>query len=287
MDYDNPTTDSSPENLLTVCNALTNGSMSVEELAGDESVDLSRRVVQDTVRYGLRLGFLEGDDGALNLTDLGYEVAFDDELADSHNHAFREGVSKHPLYSAIIDEISNESSVDKRNAGQLEQKQILSLLNRKFGFQELSSESTLKPASNTFLSTLDAAGFGDYTVGRRGKPTRVEVNDDFMSYLSADADTGDVVDEEVESNQSEGQAKLFEEEIGSESIRPSADGSGPEKVNEDAEQRSVVSSDNDEELTHSIVSETSKADLTVEITISSEDWDSEQVIDLVKELRDS
>lgn len=265
MAYDNPPTDASPKNLLALCNALSDGSLTADEL-DDSDIGLSKTVIRDTLRYGIRLGFInEDDDGKLKLTDRGWDIAFVDDVDETVEKPFRTGIQDWPLYSDLIDKIVEEDLLEKGDPNTITQKQILPILNRSFGFSELSTESTLKPATTTFLQTLDAAGYGNYVIGRGGKPTRIEVNDDFRELTREERRDGEGAPRDGD-DRGDDRRDDVEDERGSEKTPEEESGS------DDTEQR--------------IQTDVGGTDLNIEIQISSADWTSEEVLNLIESLRD-
>ncbi|SEH11205.1 hypothetical protein SAMN04487967_0245 [Natronorubrum sediminis] len=176
------------------------------------------------------------------------------------------------------------------------QKQILPHLNRNFGFSELSTDSTLKPATNVFLKTLEAAGYGNYVVGRGGNPTRLEVQESLLNIQQE-------VDQDLDENPAEGSEDRAEIE------QPTLEDSATEiiqqkeaKEEEETKQDKEVSFEEDVVAEPSIkkpeqdpntdlieiseqIEQDSSIDLQINIEISSSDWESESVIALIEKLQ--
>lgn len=280
MAYDVPAQDANPENLLAICRGLTDGSLTVKGMEDSEDIDVSSSVISDTVKYGIRLGFLEKDENEkVSLTDRGWEIAFEEEITDAMGESFKHGIQDHPLYSDLIEKTQVKGLVSENESEAITQKQILPLLNSDFGFSDLSSSSTLKPATNTFLRTLEAAGYGDYVIGRGDKPTRIELEEE----LETEA-TGITKSEEEDE-----QRRLADSE----------DDKGDQSQQDSPENDSLEEANSDEREAESDIAEESKkttqdlnrqikdngAEVSINIEISSEDWSSSEVIELINSLR--
>lgn len=262
MAYENPPQDASPKNLLALCAALTDGSRSVDELEEDSVLDLSTSVIRDSMRYGTRMGFIAQDEEEkLSLSDRGWDIAFTNDVDESVEEAFRVGIQDYGLYSDLIDKIIEEGLPEEGEPEQITQEQILPLLNRSFGFSELSTDSTLRPATNTFLQTLDAAGYGDYIIGRGDNPTRIELNDDFLQLTRESRKKGGDEPEEVGGEQ----VGESEDESGEMSESP-AGGGEPAP---------------DQEVSTTVAG----TEVNIEIQISSADWSSDEVVELIESLQ--
>lgn len=266
MAYDNPPRDANPENLLTFCHSLTDGSRKLEEMADDSDLELSLRTLRDIKKYGIKLGFIaEDEDGNLSLTDRGWDVAFSEDVDETVEDAFRIGIGAYPLYTDLIDKIIEEDLVEEGESEQITRQQILPLLNRAFGFSELSTDGTLNPATNTFLQTLDAAGYGEYVVGRRGGSTRIEVNNDFLDL------------------EREHKKKSSKREVGEQEEKKQEE----EEKKSEQEQAEVSEKNGEVSLKKTVTTGELAGQINIEIHVSSEDWSSEEMIEFVDELRNT
>lgn len=270
MAYDVPETDASPSNLLQVSRGLRDGARTLDQLSGNDDVPLSRSVISETLDYGAKLGFInEDEDGEFSLSDLGWKIGFSDDIESVQEEHFRQAIENHALYHDLLHELIEAGAIDQSENGVISQSQILPLLKTTFGFTELSTDSTLKPATNTFLTTLQAAGYGEYIVGRGGNETRLEVNRGEIPSISDGTETSD---------------GLGDSDGGPEVEGPSKEDVGEEKSGiDDSLTEPDVEGPHTKEQTQRI----DQSDVTINIEISSADWDSESVIKLIDRLNEN
>lgn len=190
-EYDRPAKDGDPEKLLSLCKILREGDLSRDELY--EEAEYSKRITRDNIRYGLHLGFIEETPDSIVATQRGVEASYNQDSPSELALQFCEGIKNYPLYSELLHEISGDEKPDQDDVVIIKS-DILKALRTSFGLE--GSESTLSEVSTTFLKTLEAAGFGNYVVGRKSKKTRLEAVEEFCSLLS-DVDNS-IEDDEIE-----------------------------------------------------------------------------------------
>ena len=184
MSYTTPRKDASVENLLSLCEILREGPLPREEIY--EEADIGRSLVSDTIEYGTRLGFLSETEDGIKATERGIGASYYTEGDSDLEEHIIEGLSEHNLYRAVLKTLAP----DAQDSGVITKKDVLRTFRTEMGLS--GSESTLGDAAITFLQTLDAGGYGEYIVGRRGKESRVEVAEDFENIVEeiTTADTG-------------------------------------------------------------------------------------------------
>ncbi|SDJ52887.1 hypothetical protein SAMN05216226_104249 [Halovenus aranensis] len=144
------------------------------------------------------------------------------------------------------------------------------------------SDRTLESAAGTFLQVLDECGVGEYKRGQSGYPTRLVVNEEYSEFLSDSA--SEEPEEEAE--------KPTQEELPIDKDDEEKDNSEGEKEDlessEDTDTSSTPTSTQNEntEISQTIEgSIESGFDVTVDIEVSSADWESEEVISLINSLK--
>lgn len=169
-DIEFPPTRGDPEGLLELVDVLSEGGThSTDSLV--ESLDVSRRSIQGTTQYGRALGFVEEREDGYVLTDEGFELSFASEESDQEE-LFRNSIRQYPAYKYILQ--SSLSELDDE-ADSIDSPTILKELRTTFGFRDKKDE-TIRNAITTLLQTVDAAGLGEYIIGRGGADTRIEVS---------------------------------------------------------------------------------------------------------------
>lgn len=201
-DYSSSPKDADPEKLKNLCGALVEGERSVEELY--DQLDMGDSLVNDTLRYGERLGFIERlDDGVVKNTNRGTKWHYANEGTDNATNLFKDGITEYVLYKELLMELSYDLE-DNTDEFAINQSSVVQLFRTEFGFT--LAESSLSDGANTFLKTLEAAGFGNYVIGRRGKETRLESNEELLAFVEGiegqaatiGSEDGDMKEEELE-----------------------------------------------------------------------------------------
>lgn len=256
--------DANPDNLLELCVSLREGGKTREELY--EDVDIGESVIRDTINYGQNLGFLEeAGEEELSITDRGMNLAYQDEIDEQSHLLFRDGLKDFDLYRELSEAIINEllDKADEENV--VIRDHIIPILRTEFGFED-RSDSRIESGTNAYLATLQAAGFGEYIVGRGGKSTRIELTDEFLDFFQ----------EEPEDPESSTGKDRREADIDSDEGEQTG-----ERVEEDVFRKQEASKQSIGHPVEEVVT------VDIQIQISSEDWDSDDVVKLLKVVGES
>ncbi|WP_124190535.1 hypothetical protein [Natrarchaeobius oligotrophus] len=172
MNFDSPPKDASDENLLELCEVLRESDHTREELY--DAVDQGKTLVRDNIRLGVGLGFLEESEEGISATPRGIEASYNQDDPNDLADQFQAGIQEYQLYNIVLKElvvngVTDEDSITKSD--------ILQVFRTEIGLE--GSENTLGSAATTFLQILEAAGLGDYIVGRGGNETRLELDEEF------------------------------------------------------------------------------------------------------------
>ncbi|WP_152043497.1 ATP-dependent nuclease [Salinigranum salinum] len=176
-DIDFPPTRGGPEGLLELVDVLSEGGTHSNDSL-TESLDVSPRSLRGTTQYGRALGFVEEREDGYALTDEGFELSFASKESDQEE-LFRNSIRQYPTYRYILQSSLSELGDE---ADSIDSPTIRKELRTTFGFRE-KKDDTLRDGITTLLQTLDAAGFGEYIVGRRGAHTRVEGSPEELQLL--------------------------------------------------------------------------------------------------------
>lgn len=195
-DIEFPPTRGNPEDLLQLVQILSSGGThSTKSLAND--FDASKRKIQGITQYGKALGFIEEKEEGYQLTDSGFELPYISEGAEKEQ-IFQKAISQYPSYRQILRSSCSELEAD---ANILNSKVIEKELRTTFNFRDVTDE-TLRKAITTLLQSIEAAGYGDYIIGRGSKSTRIETTSENLDSLCDLVSNGEISDqsEESESN---------------------------------------------------------------------------------------
>lgn len=176
MAFDNPPKDASYEKLLDVCEVLREGELVRDDLY--ETVDQSKTLVSDNIRYGEGLGFLEESEEGVSATSRGIEASYNKDDPGELAEQFQAGLRDYQLYNVVLEDLVDEGGAQKE---EITKSDVLQVFRTSVGLE--GSEKTLGAAATTFLNTLEAAGLGDYVIGRGGKETRLELDEEFESLI--------------------------------------------------------------------------------------------------------
>lgn len=157
-----------PDNLHELVQAVKSRATATSKLR--ESV--TGMNVDDTIRYGKYLGFLEVSDTdppELSVTDLGRDLFYTDDGDQERVDLYQDAIITSEEYRQIAESVlvSDGSVVTQPDVA----RQIDLITEEDF------SQRTYKDGATTFLQTLGEAGIGEYVVGRRGAETRVELDE--------------------------------------------------------------------------------------------------------------
>ncbi|MDZ5812961.1 hypothetical protein U4E84_16595 [Halorubrum sp. AD140] len=141
-------------------------------------------------------------------------------------------------------------------------------------------DRTLKSAAGTFLQILDECGVGKYTQGQGGYPTRLVINEEYSEFLSRLT-----TEEQSPQGEQSAQEQLpIDEEPNPEDSAESASSESAESE-DDSENHPTRPTTETENIEMTETIEGSDVDLTIEIEISSADWDSEEVISVIESVK--
>lgn len=243
MNFSSPPRDASVENLLELCEVLREGEQTREGLYGE--VDQGESLVRDNIRFGVRLGFLEESDDGVTITSRGVEASYNQDDSEELSEQFRAGIQDYGLYRAVLGEIVEEVISDDERV--VEKPHVLRIFRTSIGLE--GSERTLSSAATTYLQTLEAAGLGEYVVGRMGKETRLEINDEFEGLVEHIIELGETDSGEEEQAQSNEESEAVSREVVSGvEARPSIDMSSEAPFQVSLELSGDENPDNVEEL---------------------------------------
>ncbi|WP_280535506.1 hypothetical protein [Halopenitus sp. POP-27] len=172
MRFDSAPGDASVENLLELCEVFREGDLSRKELY--EAVDQGETLVRDNIRYGVGLGFLEESEEGVSATSRGIEASYNKDDPEELAEQFQAGFRDYRLYNVVLEDLVDDGVAQK---GEITKSDVLQVFRTSVGLE--GSENTLGSAATTFINTLEAAGLGNYIVGRGGKETRVELDEEF------------------------------------------------------------------------------------------------------------
>lgn len=179
-ELDLPPAKGDPEALHQVCEQLkAGGKWSAEEIS--EETEFAKRTAQGHVRYGVELGFIDSSDNSYSPTQRGYDFGFESGLNEKTEKLFLDGVLESDIYISLLSRCLDYAD-EKEDSRSIKLSHCERELRTHFGFTE-ESEDTLKDAINTFLQTIEATGYGNYIVGRRGSETRIEFSENELEAL--------------------------------------------------------------------------------------------------------
>lgn len=197
MKFDRAPGDASVENLLELCEVLREGNLSREELY--EVVDQSETLVRDNIWYGVGLGFLEESEEGISASSRGIEASYNKDAPAELSEQFQAGLRDYQLYNVVLEDLVDDGISQKE---EITKSDVLQVFRTSVGLE--GSENTLGPAATTFINTLEAAGLGNYIVGRGGKETRVELDEGFEVLLEQIIEDDQVEEEASQQGAPEG-----------------------------------------------------------------------------------
>lgn len=173
MSVERPPKDASVENLIELCEVLREGEKTLDELF--ETVDQGNTLIRDNIRYGVGLGFIVETEDGVKTTSRGVEASYNQEHPEDLAELFQDGLRDFRLYNTALGELATEDrSTDE---SPITKSDVLRVFRTSLDLE--GSEKTLGSAATTFINTLEAAGLGEYIVGRGGHETRLEIAERF------------------------------------------------------------------------------------------------------------
>lgn len=137
------------------------------------------REISSLIRTGELLNLIEVTEGNYNPTELGKELVYADDKKKK-DILLRDIILEFDLYSIPIDKLINKKSPPF----QLVQRDFQKKWSINFDLNQ--SKDYMDRAANTLFKLLETAGIGEYIIGRKGNPTRLEISEnDFDSLQKA------------------------------------------------------------------------------------------------------
>lgn len=192
--------DASPQYVAEIAEVSIEQSLSDEEVA--EKLDYSKGLIRRNLNYGRELGFFEGDNDKIALTERGKTLAHLG-LSESTEWVFHDAINEYKLYSRVIESAFIRGEVDDvRGQDALTHGSIQKIIREEFNFD--LGDRVLIGAARTFMRTLDAAGYGRYVRGDGDYPTRVVLSSPIYEFASdVQKEDGSKKEEEVQENREE------------------------------------------------------------------------------------
>lgn len=274
MSYAKPPYDATIENIRLLCEELRDASGMGKEDLEEETDELEGSTFDRTLEAAVRLGLFSESDGEYQATTKGKQIGYGRLSPEDEKELFRDLVSEYEFYRELLKIVGGE--LTSNNGEQyLERDVVQSEIGINFDFGV--GDRTLKSAAGTFLQVLDECGVGKYTRGQGDYPTRLVINEEYSEFLSRLT----TEEEPSQDKQSAQEGLPIDDESNSEDSVDSAPSESVESE-EDSEnhppQPATVTKNT--EITETL--EDGSADLTIEIEISSADWDSEEVISVIE-----
>lgn len=249
--------------------------------------DLQGTVLDQNLDAAVKLGLFEEIEGEYRPTTNGKKLGYNRLSETEESELFKELVRDYQFYNKLLEIVGGDlTSEDDEQYLDRDRVQSAIGINFDFGVQD----RTLKSISGTFLKVLEKCGVGQYIQGRRGFPTRLVVNEEyseFLSQISSEEDTSEP-SEGAESTQNETLTAEHLDSAESSDEITAEDGGKVEPQEEDSESEAERVDNKSElskvELARQIETNGS-VDLDISIEISSEDWDSNSVVELIKAIQ--
>lgn len=223
-----------PDRLLKLCSLLKQGgTWSIDDI-NDELDFPNEDYIYQTIDYGEALGFLITDeDGKVKASSNGFELAYEEEITETAEELFQDGVSNYDQYVALVSVVVDD--IELGEDGLLKKDELLKTIRTELKLTD-PSDDMLNRAVSTFFDTLEAAGFGEVKNAGGGYPKRLSYDDG--SVLIQDIwGSVDIVDESANEDNKKSVESDAEQDGGSETeseeqIRKSENGN-IEKANEE------------------------------------------------------
>ena len=279
MSYEKPPYDATIDNIKLLCKELRDVSETDKDELEEDVEDLQGSTFSRTLEAAVRLGLFEKTENGYKPTTEGKRIGYGRLSDEEEKELFRSLVKKYDFYNALLDIVGGSLTSDDGEQ-YLEREVVQSEMGINFDFGV--SDRTLESAAGTFLQVLDECGVGEYKRGQSGYPTRLVVNEEYSEFLS---DSASEEPEEAEEDEEPAQEELPIEENDEEDNGEGED-EDLESPNTTTPSSSTDSQDEDVEVSQTIEeSVESGFDVTVNIEVSSEDWESEEVIELIDSLK--
>lgn len=185
-----------PEALHQLCKHLR-GAGAVENTTLYEEMEIDRRQIRASIDYGSKLGFLETDGDIVTLADRGQVISYNESMEESAvQDVFREAIESYEPYREALLRVHNRDSVEEISGDPC-------ILQSTFkeSIQQSTGDTHSNREINLLIKTLEAAGFGEFITGRRGKETRLKVDGDIDEFLEHLANKYDIPEQEEKTEQ--------------------------------------------------------------------------------------
>ena len=268
MQDNKPPYDATIENIKLLCRELRDVSEADHDELEDSVDDLQGSTFARNLEAAQKLGLFEEEDGLYSPTTNGKKLGYGLN-EDEEDEFFRELIREYEFYNDLL-RIVGEDLTEKGGEQYLVRNNIQSAIGINFNFGV--GDRTLESAAGFFLKVLEAAGIGEYKRGTGDYPGRLVVNDDYSGFL-ADV-VGDAATEDEAENENQA-----EPPTDSQNSPRQEDGQKQEEQEPIEETADIYFED-------SIQADEAKAvAVKINIDISSSDWGSSDVIDLIKALQ--
>lgn len=181
-------TRATPEGLHKICREIKGEEVSLDEL--DSRLPQHREYIEDNIKYGEILGFIERSETIL-LTERGIGLAYQDGISDESWPVFEAGVRESSTYAELTECVADAAG----DTTVISQTTVLRILRLEFEME--TDEADLKTAVNTYLMTLEATGIGQFKLARSGHATQLELVEgvELMDVLDSETEIRSLVEE--------------------------------------------------------------------------------------------
>lgn len=280
MSYEKPPYDATIENIKLLCEELRDISEANKDELEENVEDLKGSTFDRTLEAAVRLGLFEQTENGYKPTTEGKRIGYGRLSEEEETELFRKLVKGYDFYKELL-EIVGGSLTSDDGKQYLERDIVQSEMGINFDFDV--GDRTLESAAGTFLQVLDECGVGEYKQGRSSYPTRLVVNEQYSEFLSDSASEGP---DEEEPAQEEFPVEENEEE--SREVDEETDNTPEPPEEEVTSQHSTDPQSEGTDVSRTIEAGTKAGlNVTVNIEVSSADWDAEEVISLLDSLRDA
>ena len=277
MSYAKPPYDATIENIRLLCEELRDVSGMDREDLEEETDELEGSTFARTLEAAVRLGLFSESDGEYQATTKGKQIGYGRLSPEDQKELFRDLVSEYDFYRELLKIVGGE--LTSNNGEQYLERDVVQSeigINFEFGV----GDRTLKSAAGTFLQVLDECGVGKYTRGQGDYPTRLVINEEYSEFLSRLT-----TEEQPPQDDQPAQEELpIDEDSNSEDSAESTP-SEPVEPEDDSEIHPPQPTTETENIEMTETIEGGDVDLTIEIEISSADWDSEEVISVIDSVK--
>lgn len=277
MSYENPPYDATIGNIKLLCEELRDVSETDKNELEDGVEDLQGTTFSRTLEAAVRLGLFEETENGFKPTTEGKRIGYRRLSDEEEKELFRELVKGYDFYNELLEIVGGNLTSD--NGEQyLERDVVQSEMGINFDFGV--SDRTLESAAGTFLQVLDECGVGEYKRGQSGYPTRLVVNEEYSEFLS---DSASEEPEETEDDTAQEELPIE----GDDKEEDNSEGEREEVESPDTAPSSPTDSQDENIEVSQTIEESvdSGFDVTVNIEVSSADWESEEVLALIESLK--